>query len=199
EEDWYTFEVADDQVLTVEFTPGEDAGELNVQLLDADQNRIWRELSVNPTVTKSTRQLMSSSSGGMYYIAVSAGQGDYSIELATESQDDAGSGGDAGDKVADALGVEVGQTFSGEIGDFDKEDWYTFEVADDQALTADFIPGDDAETLNVELLDADQNRIWRELGVGATATASVEITEDVEGAYYVRVSDGSGDYTVEIE
>ncbi len=199
EEDWYTFEVADGQVLTVEFTPGEDAETLNVQLLDPDQNRLWRELGVGPTVAKSTRQLMSSSSGGMYYIAVSGGPGEYSIELASESQDDAASGGDAGDGVADALEVEVGQPFSGEIGDFDKEDWYAFEVSDDQVLTVDFTPGDDAETLNVELLDADQNRIWRELGVGATATASVEITEDVEGAYYVRVSGGSGNYAVEIE
>ncbi|MGM0401379.1 MAG: hypothetical protein ACQEQT_08785 [Chloroflexota bacterium] len=199
QEDWYTFEVADGQAVSVDFTPGEDAESMNVQLLDSDQDRVWRELGVSPTVTKSTRQLMSSSSGGMYYIQVSEGYGEYAIELAAESQDDAGSGGDAGDKVADALEVDAGQSFSGEIGEFDQEDWYTFEVTDGQVLSVDFTPGEDAEPMNVQLLNSDQDRVWRELGVDPTVTKSVERTEDVDGTYYVQVSEGNGSYTIEIE
>ncbi len=198
-EDWYTFDVPDGHILRVTFTTGDDAENLHVRLLDPDQNRVWQERYIGPTVSQSTRQVMSSSSGGMYYIEVSGGYGEYTLELATESQDDAGSGGDAGDRVADALEVEVGQSFSGEVGDFDEEDWYAFEVAAGESLSVTFSAGEDAENVHVELLDPEQNRLWRERYMGAGETRSIEVSDAVEGTYYLQVSGGSGRYTVEVE
>ncbi|MFO7944278.1 MAG: pre-peptidase C-terminal domain-containing protein [Anaerolineales bacterium] len=198
-EDWYTFEVADGHVLSVEFTAGEDAESMNVQLLGSEQNEIWVERRIGPTVTQLTRQVMSSSSGGTYYIKVSGGHGEYSLELAAESQDDAGSGGDAGDRVADALQVEMDQTFSGEIANFDAEDWYAFEVPDGHVLNVKFTAGEDAESMNVQLLGPEQNEIWVERRIGPTVTESVEVSEAAEGTYYIRVSDGNGSYTIDIE
>ncbi|MBS3753682.1 MAG: hypothetical protein KGY46_09890, partial [Anaerolineales bacterium] len=172
-EDWYAFEVPDGHVLNVKFTAGEDAESMNVQLLEPDQNMIWQERNMGPTVAQSTRQVMSSSSGGTYYIVVSGGYGEYTIELAAESQDDAGSGGDAGDRVADALQVEIGeQSFSGEVADFDAEDWYAFEVPDGHVLNVKFTAGEDAESMNVQLLEPDQNMIWQERNIGPTVAQS---------------------------
>jgi hypothetical protein len=196
DEDWYKFDVPDGHVLSVAFIPGEDAEPMDAALFTPDQEEIWRKWSVGPTVTKSVSKVMSSSSGGTYYVSVAAGYGSYSIELASQSQNDAESGGDAGDKVVNALEVQTGLTFSGQIGDFDEEDWYKFTPTVGQ--TVSFTPGEDAEPMDVALFTPDQEGIWRKWGVGPTATVAFEITEVVGEGYYIQVS-GSGSYTIEIE
>ena len=190
DEDWYKFDVPDGHVLSVAFTPGEDTG--HVALFTLDQEEIWGKW-VGPTETKSVSKVMSSSSGGTYYVSVSAGYGSYSIELALQSQNDADSGGDAGDKVVNALEVQTGLTFSGQIGDFDEEDWYKFTPTVGQ--TVSFTPGEDVG--HVALFTPDQEEIW-EKWVGPTETVVFEITEVVGEGYYIQVS-GSGSYTIEIE
>jgi len=197
EEDWYKFEVPHGHVLSVAFTPAEDAEPMDVSLFTPDQEEIWWEYGVGPTVTKSTTGVMNSSSGGTYYVRVSAGYGSYSIELSSRSQDDADSGGDAGDKVVDALEVQMGLAFSGQLGDFDEEDWYKFTLTEEQMVS--FTPGEDAEPMDVSLFTPDQEEIWWEYGVGPTVTVGFEITEVVRGSYYIQVAYGSGSYTIEIK
>ncbi|MEA3344834.1 MAG: hypothetical protein U9Q78_01075, partial [Chloroflexota bacterium] len=126
-----------------------------------------------------------------------SGYGSYSIELSSESQNDADSGGDAGDKVANALEVETGLTFSGQFGDFDEEDWYRFTPSVGQTIS--FTPSEDAEPMDVYLLDPDQNEIWYKGDIGPTVTKTFEITEVVGEPYYIQVSFGSGSYTIEIK
>ena len=87
---------------------------------------------------------MNTSSGGAYSALVSRGLGSYSLEISLQCQDDAGSGGDAGDKPLEALQIEPGQTFSGEIGDYDQEDWYQFEVADGETIVLETFAADPA-------------------------------------------------------
>ncbi|MEA3459383.1 MAG: pre-peptidase C-terminal domain-containing protein [Chloroflexota bacterium] len=197
EEDWYRFEVPNEHILSLSFTPSEDAEPMDVYLLDPDQHEIWSEEYVGPRVTKSVSKLMSSSSGGTYYVQVRGGYGSYTIELSSESQNDVDSGGDAGDKVADALEVKTEQTFSGQIGDFDEEDWYRFTPSVGQTIS--FTPSEDAESMDVYLLDPDQHEIWSEEYVGPTVTKTFEITEVVGEPYYIQVSFGSGSYTIEIK
>ena len=197
DEDWYKFEVPNGHVLSVAFTPAEDAQPTDVSLFTPDQEEIWWDYGVGPTVTKSATKVMNTDSGGTYYVRVSGGHGSYSIELSSQSQDDADSGGDAGDKAVDALEVQTGLAFSGQLGDFDEEDWYKFTPTEGQIVS--FTPGEDAEPANVSLFTSDQEEIWWEYGVGPTVTAAFEITEVVGGAYYIQVAYGSGSYTIEIK
>ncbi len=74
-EDWYTFEVPDGHILSVTFTAGDDADNLHGRLMDPDGTRVWQERYIGPTVSQSTRQMMSSVSGGMYQSAVSGRSG----------------------------------------------------------------------------------------------------------------------------
>ena len=199
DEDWYKFEVPNGHVLSVAFTPAEDAQPTDVSLFTPDQEEIWWKYGVGPTVTKSATKVMNTDSGGTYYARVSGGYGSYSIELSSQSQDDAQSGGDAGDKVVDALEVQTGLAFSGQLGDFDEEDWYKFEVPNGHVLSVAFTPAEDAQPTDVSLFTPDQEETWWELSVGPTVTVAFEITEVVGGPYYIQVAYGSGSYTIEIK
>ena len=197
DEDWYKFEVLNSHVLSVAFTPAEDAEPIDVSLFTPDQEEIWWEYSVGPTVTKSAISVMNTSSGGMYYIQVVYGSGSYSIKLSSQSQNDADSGSDAGDRVVDALEVQTGLTFSGQLGDFDKEDWYKFTLTEGQIVS--FTPGEDAEPIDVSLFTPDQEEIKWKYSVGPTVTVEFEITEVVGEPYYIQVRYGSGSYSIEIK
>ncbi|MFW6135983.1 MAG: pre-peptidase C-terminal domain-containing protein [Chloroflexota bacterium] len=79
------------------------------------------------------------------------------------------------------------------------EDWHAFEVPDGHVLSVSFTAGDDAKGLNVHLFDPDQNELWQEWDVGSGETESVEIAEVAAGTYSIRVSGGSGSYTVQLD
>jgi len=51
-----------------------------------------------------------------------------SLPLCGQVQDDAGCGGDAGDAQEDACTLDFPGTWSGSLGDTDKEDWYAIDV-----------------------------------------------------------------------
>ncbi|MEA3407596.1 MAG: hypothetical protein U9R48_05905 [Chloroflexota bacterium] len=200
DQDWYKFEVPNGHLLNVAFTPDEDAESMTVSLLDPDQDEIWYEGGIGPTVTKQVSKLMSSSSGGTYYVGVQYGTGGYNLELSSQSQNDADSGGDAGDEVVDALEVESDRVLSGRIGDFDEKDWYKFDVANGHLLNVAFTPDKDAESMTVSLLDPDQNEIWYEGGIGPTVTKQVSklMSSSSGGVYYVGVQYGNGGYSLEL-
>ena len=145
---------------------------------------------------------MNTSSGGTYYVKVSRGAGSYSLAISLQSQNDAGLGGDAGDEILEALQIELGPAFSGEIGDYDLEDWYKFEVPQGHALSVAFTSDEDAiQKMTVELIDPERERVWNEVNIGPSEAKSVSVAAETVsgGTYYVKVSRGSGGYGVEIE
>jgi hypothetical protein len=201
EEDWYKFELPHGHILSLAFTPGEDVpGSLDIWLYNSDQKEIWSAQNVGPTVTQLGTRVMNTSSGGTYYVRVCDGEGRYGIELASQSQNDAGSGGDAGDELVQALEVGTGQTISGQLGDYDEEDWYKVEVPAGHILSLAFTPGEDVpHSLDVWLYNPDQKEIWAAQNVGPTVTKSYEMTEGMAGPHYIQVSDGQGSYALEIK
>jgi len=200
-EHWYKFEVPHGHILSLAFTPGEDvSGSLDIWLYNPDQKDIWSAQNVAPTVTKSGTRVMNTSSGGTYYVQVCDGPGSYSLDLSLQSQNDAGSGGDAGDALLQGLEVGIGQTISGQIGDYDEEDWYKLDVPHGHILSLAFTPSEDVPgSLDVWLYNSDQKDIWSAQNVGPTVTKLYEMTEAVAGTHYIQISDGRGSYSLEIK
>jgi len=200
DEDWYKFEVPNGCVFTMTFTPGEDAERMNVSLHNPDQDEIWCEVDISPTVTKSTTMLMNNSSGGTYYAQIGGRHGSYTIELSTESQNDADLGVDAGDDAPHALEVPVGQSFSGCQGDYDDKDWYKFDIPNGCVFTLTFTPGNDAERMSVSLHNPDQDEIWGEVDISPTVTKSTTMlmNNSSGGTYYAQIGGRHGSYTIEL-
>ncbi len=200
--DWYSFEVGNGEILNLNFQAGEGAEELTVELLNPDQDLVWRQEGLGQTQSRSTTRLMGAASGGTYYLQVIGGSGSYSIDLETKRQDDAGSGGDAGDELPGAVAVDPASgSINGQVGDFDRADWYSFEVGNGEILNLNFQAGEGAEELTVELLNPDHDLIWRQEGLGQTQSRSTTRLMGAAsgGAYYLQVIGGSGSYSIDLE
>lgn len=200
EEDWYGFDLEAGQVLELEFTPGDDAERLNVSLLDGDQSTEWEEWDVSPGVTKSyTLQL--GGEGGRWYVEVSRGRnGSYELSMSVSAQNDATTGGDAGNRAVEATPVDTLQVLEGRVADYDEDDFYRLQVEEGETFTLAATPGADAERLNFSVLDPEQSEIWEQWDVSAGVTEEFTLPGDSPpGPYYIRVSQGrDGDYTLEI-
>ena len=201
--DLYTFEAKGGDILNVTFTPAGDAEGMSVAVMDPDQYEMWAEYGVGPSSAKTFSHVLDASAGGTYYVAVIDGEGAYTLDLSAASQNDAGSGKDAGDKPATAVAIEPNASYSGQIGGSDAEDLFKFEVAEGEIIALTFAPADDAEPISVSLWDPDLSELWSEYGVGpgVEKTYTYVVGTDLGGTYYVWVGDPEDQdrYTFEIE
>lgn len=97
--------------------------------------------------------LTDGSPGGPYYLEVTGGSsrsaGSYIIDFQLERQDDAGSGGDAGDSLRSAALLEGRLSKQGVVGSHDPEDYYRFNADASTSLEVQY---GSWEELDVHLL-----------------------------------------------
>ena len=198
--DFFKFEVPSGNILHLEFTPDEAAKPMNISLRNTELHEIWYLEGVVPGVTQSTAVIMNSSSGGIFYAVVSDGNGHYQMNLTVQSQNDAGSGNDAADRIDKALEIEPGHTYPGQIGDFDTADWYQFEIIPGHILNLSVTPDSEAAAINFSLRNYERNEIWNfeKITPGVTKTNRVIASTLAGSRYYLAVHDGKGVYTIEI-
>lgn len=200
ENDWYVFEIPQSSIFILTFTPGDNSEAIDIDLFDSELDCFWYESNVQPGVTVNRTVIMSSSSGGTYYAEVSDNKGDYTLEISLSSQNDAGIGTDAGDRAVDAVPVELGSTYTGLLGDYDEQDWFSVEVSEDQSVGFTVIPGNDCETLDVDTYSPEQDNLNYESNVAAGVTCEISLPENSPaGTYYLELSDGQGSYSFVIE
>jgi hypothetical protein len=200
DEDYYKFEVPHGSVLTLAFTPEEEAEVMSISLQDLERRQVWYSGRVVPGITKSTREMMNNSSGGTYYVRIYNGSGQYTFELSTQSQNDADSKTDAGDKVTQALEIQASKLFTGELGGFDKDDWYKFNIPDGHILNLSFIPNEEGDFMTISLQDLERRQVWYSgrVAPGITKSTREMMNNSSGGTYYVRIYNGSGHYTFEL-
>jgi uncharacterized protein YkuJ len=198
--DYFKFEVASGNILKLDFTPDEAAEPMKISLRNIERQEIWSLDTVVPGVTKSTKMVMNTTSGGTFFIIVSRGNGNYRLTLASWSQNDAGSGNDAADKIAKAMQIKPGRSYLGELGGFDGEDWYQFEIPPGHILNLAFRPDSEAEAMNFSLRNFERNEIWYfdKVTPGVTKSKRVITNSMSGGKYYLAAYDGQGAYTFEI-
>lgn len=200
ESDWYVFEIPQGDIFTLTFTPGDNTESIDIDLLDSNLDCYWYESNVHPGVTANKTVIMSSSSGGTYYAEVSDGKGNYNLEVSLSSQNDAGIETDAGDRAVDAVPVELGNTYTGLLGDYDEQDWFSVEVAEGQIVGFIVTPGDDVGSLDVDIYSPEQENLDYESNVASGVTCEMSLPDDAAaGTYYLELSDGQGSYSFVIE
>ncbi|MEA2020640.1 MAG: hypothetical protein U9M98_02885 [Patescibacteria group bacterium] len=197
DKDSFKFTVPDGNLLRFSLTPSAGSQPMALQLLDPEQEEIWFEDGIFPGEPLEAAKLMSSESGGTYYLQVSFGPGVYELEISFESQNDGESGGDAGTDAATAVAVEK-NLFRGVVGDFDEDDWYRVVPEAGEELT--FATEQDSKDMAVQILDSDQQEIWYVDDLGSTAYESFTFGESFDSPYfYLRVANGVGGYTVSFD
>jgi hypothetical protein len=199
-QDYFRFELGAGNIINLDFTPGEEAENLKVALRNFEGNELWNSGETGSGVVKSTRVMMNNTSGGIYYAVVYSGIGPYQLDLFIESQNDGGSGTDAGDRITKALDLQSGRSYLGELGGFDENDWYRFDIPAGHILNLAFTPKQNAESMKFSLRSFERSEIWYSGAVtpGERSLKRVVMNNSSGGTYYLEASYGSGQYEFEI-
>ncbi|MGD8523584.1 MAG: hypothetical protein PVF56_20715 [Desulfobacterales bacterium] len=196
EEDWYQFQLSNGDILEFAFTPSPESKSMIFSLFNYERQEVWQSGEITPGVTKSDRLTMNSTSGGTYFLKAFYGGGVYQIDLHTKSQNDAGSGNDAGDKITRAIEINSGGTVLGELGGLDLEDWYTFDLKSGEKLS--FTCDPDSESMKMALHTLDQRDIGYSADILPGVTKSFEIPENIKPPYFIRIFEGQGKYSIQL-
>ncbi|MGD8670736.1 MAG: hypothetical protein PVF31_11655 [Desulfobacterales bacterium] len=199
-QDYFRFALDAGNVLKLDFTAGEDSKLIKVALRDFEGNELWNSGETASGSTRSTRLLMNNLSGGIYYAVIYSGIGSYKLDLFIERQNDAGSGVDAGDRITKALAIDANSSFIGEMGDFDEEDWYRFDIPPGHTLKLAFGPSESSEAMKFSLRSFEHSEVWYSGVVlpGETKLKRVMMNTTSGGTYYLEAYYGSGRYGFDI-
>jgi hypothetical protein len=195
-QDYIRFELGHGSILNLDFTAGDDSENLKIALRDFEGNELWNSGETGAGTMKSARMLLSNVSGGIYYAVVHSGIGPYKLDLRIETQNDAGLGADAGDKITKALAIEPGSFFFGEMGAFDEEDWYRFDIPAGHILKLAFTPNAGSEAMKFSLRSFERSEVWYSgvVPAGETRSKRVMMNNVSGGTYYLQAYYGSGNY-----
>jgi len=200
ESDWYRFDIPAGHILNLAFTPNENAESMKFSLRNFERSEIWYSGEVPPAAKSSKRVMMNNSSGGTYYLEAAFGSGRYEFEISLEKQNDAGSETDAGDKISEALKIEPGRSYSGELGGFDDNDWYRFNASPGSVLKITLSSYEGGEPIKFSFRDTQRAEVWftEEIPPGATESKRIMINRSSGGTYFLEAFYGSGPYGFEI-
>ena len=200
QQDYFRFELNPGNILSLNFTAGDKSQNLKIALRDFEGNELWNSGETSPGANKSTRMLMNNMSGGIYYAVVYSGTGPYKLDLFIETQNDAGSGIDAGDRITKALAIKPGGSFLGEMGGIDEEDWYRFDIPPGYILKLSFTPKKSSEAMKFSLRSFERSEVWYSgvIPPGETKLKQVMMNNSSGGTYYLEAYYGSGQYGFEI-
>jgi hypothetical protein len=197
ENDWYRFDVPPGGILKMALTNYEGGEPMKFSFRNVDGIEVWQSEVIPSGTTESTRMLINNTTGGIYFLGAYDGSGPYEFEVLMESQNDGDSGTDAGDKITEALKIKQERSISGELGDFDKEDWFTFSPPEGKSIQ--FTLNKDGEPLKVSMGNVARRKILYTAELTPGITRTFEIPRDVRPPYFLKVYGGSSKYSFEIK
>lgn len=153
---------------------------------------------VNPGGSGEWKYLFSGDHRGFVEIRLREGPADYSFAVTMTPQTDGGADGDAGNTLADAREVAVGEELTGQVGQGDAADFYTFA----HPGTAGTIQVENSVTARSRVEVILQDPTGSGVGsvyVNAGAVGEIAFGPDQEGSVYrLIVRDGRADYMFSI-
>jgi hypothetical protein len=125
------------------------------------------------------------------------GSGPYEFGIYSEQQNDAGLGSDAGDRIAEATKITSQRTITGELGDLDQEDWYTFSLPEGRAIQ--FTSGTDGEPLKLSMGNVARKKALYTAELTPGVTETLKVPKDILPPYFLRIYGGRSKYSFEIK
>ncbi|MGD9078488.1 MAG: hypothetical protein PVG96_04070, partial [Desulfobacterales bacterium] len=105
-----------------------------------------------------------------------------------------------GDKIAEALKISSGRSYSGELGGYDESDWYRFDIPSGSVLEMTFSNHTEGTPMKFSFRNVDGGEVWRseELLPETKNTTRMLMNNTTGGIYFLEAFDGSGPYEFEI-
>ena len=121
EEDWFVFSACAGQHIQASITSSES---FNIELSNSKGTAVGQSYTADLT--------------GPYFVQIyaesGASTGDYTFTVTLSGQNDANTGGDAGNSITSATSITPG-SYSGYMSSTDTEDWYSFQASSGQGIT----------------------------------------------------------------
>lgn len=195
-QDWYKFPIDAGEVLNISMT-SQFGADFDLKLFDS--LGVEKDGSVHIGSIPEHVSFASVDSN-MWYIRIftSSSQGNYSFTIAKKTQDDAGSGGDAGNSMSSPMLVVPGG-INGWLSPGDESDWYTLAVSSGYYINVDLIPPYDSD-FDLSLLSSLGDEISKSIfknGVKEYISHYADTTDDFcikvsrifgQGAYVLTIS-----------
>ncbi|MDD4826888.1 MAG: hypothetical protein PHV27_11600, partial [Mesotoga sp.] len=200
-EDWFVFSAVSGEIITVESYP---AGGLTYNLSLRYSSRDSLTMANSITVgTEAGSIIFCTKNTGNHYIRVSrsSGEGDYSFSVQKLQQDDASSGGDAGDALSESTPLpfvtQFAATYTGYLLSKDDSDWYALTSLPSGVLNIVLNTSDGRFYLY--LYNANGNQVAYSNNYSGEQTISYSVTSE-GGLWYLKVirNYGGGDYSLTI-
>jgi hypothetical protein len=196
--DYYKVSVSSGQTVRATMTPP-SGSDFDLKLYDTNQSQVASSTlggSSTDTVTGTT------TTSGYFYIYVYrySGSGTYSMTVTVTggaTQNDMGTGGDAGNSIGAATTITAGSG-TGYIDSMDTADYYKVSVTSGQTISASMTPPSGSD-FDLKLYDTNQSQVDSST-LGGSQTDTVEATASASGYFYIYVYrySGSGIYSMTI-
>ncbi|MFW3147146.1 MAG: fibronectin type III domain-containing protein [Thermoplasmatota archaeon] len=204
-DDYYRFSAGGGDIIQIEFTSNSVGDPLYLYLYDQEESELFMLESEGGNSTSDQIYTANETEVSTWYIHVEYyGVGTYEFELTITTQDDGGTGGDAGGSQETAIGISPG-TSIGHInnsgGSLDEEDWYKFQAGEGDMIFLEFTSYSEYYLIYCYLLDPMNNSlIDLESLEGDSSTGDYFTSGETNpGWYYVRIEAyGTGDYDFDL-
>lgn len=197
--DAFTFEVEPGAQFEIELgLPGD--GQVRA-ILFADESYVDETEVVRGGKSTTLTRLLSADDPTVYVVVVD-GEGAYTLRVASGAQDDAGSGGDAGNSENDATPIETNTEYEGLLGNTDSDDYYRFEVPAGVVLAIDATaaPGSQEGIRLVLFQNGSYVDESEQIRPGESGSIRRILNDEQGGDYVLNVrGDGAYQFTVAFE
>jgi hypothetical protein len=192
--DWYKFSVNTGYIINVDLSS--PLG-LNFDLKLYGLGESVRATSDNEGSCAEYVSYVADSSGEWRIkIYIKSGSGNYSFSVSITDQNDANSGGDAGNKFKTATPINVNETYSGYLMPSDTQDWYKFNVTSpDDYINVELTP---PVGVNFDLKLFNQRGIEKAFSLYKTGKEYISFYPDSIGEWRIQILEGSGTYVFNI-
>ena len=197
--DYYKVSVTSGQTVSVSMTPP-SGSDFDLKLYDANQSQVDSS-TLGGSQTDSVEAIASST--GYYYIHVEqwSGSGSYSLAVTVTggaTQDDMGTGTDAGNSLSVATQIAANTSGMGYINETDTADYYKVSVTSGQTISVSMTPPSSSD-FDLKLYDTNQSQVDSST-LGGSQTDTVEGTTTSSGYFYIYVYrwSGSGIYSMTV-
>jgi hypothetical protein len=195
--DWYRFDIPAGSILKMALSNYKENSPISFSFRNVDGVEVWRLDDILPGDKNTTRMLVNNTTGGIYFLEACDGRGPYEFGIYSEQQNDAGLGSDAGDRISEATKITSQRTITGELGDLDQEDWYTFSLLEKKTIR--FTSDTEGDPLKLSMGNLARKQVLYTAELTPGVTESFEVPKDIQPPYFLRIYGGRSKYGFEIQ
>ena len=187
--DYYKFNVTAGQIIGVDLRCGNvESGMVKYTMYRPNGIEDQNSSSLAPSESQQLSWMTSNTTAGRWYIRAE-GPNSYSFDLSLTNQSDAEIDGDAGDDIKTPRALEPNDTYSGQEGDDDSADFYSFQAKAGQSLNLGGEIFSGTKQGNMTLYGVDKKSLGS-IDFGDPDPPGVAFVIKVTGTYFIGVEAG---------